>query len=70
MTPVLTVTPNPAIDRTNFTIQIDWYQNGDWSWLTTPGQASGSFPARLAVPADTPYGMYEAPSSCRAAATR
>jgi hypothetical protein len=48
-----------AIPKTNFTIQIDWYENGDWSWLTTPGQASGSFPARLAVPADTPYGMYE-----------
>jgi hypothetical protein len=48
-----------SIPKTNFTIQIDWYENGDWSWLTTPGQASGSFPARLAVPADTPYGMYE-----------
>jgi hypothetical protein len=48
-----------AIPKTNFTVQIDWYENGDWSWLTTPGQASDSFPARLAVPAGTPYGMYE-----------
>jgi hypothetical protein len=48
-----------AIPKTNFTIQIDWYENGDWSWLTTPGQASDSFPARLAVPPNTPYGMYE-----------
>jgi Subtilase family len=52
-------TPNPAIDRTNFTIQIDWYENGDWPWLTTPSTASGSFPAKLSVPADTPYGMYD-----------
>jgi hypothetical protein len=52
-------TASPAIPRTNFTIQIDWYENSDWSWLTAPATATGSFPAKMSVPAGTPYGMYE-----------
>jgi subtilase family protein len=52
-------THNPKIDRTNFTIQIDWYENGDWPWLTAPANATGSFAAKLSVPPGTPYGMYD-----------
>jgi hypothetical protein len=44
---------------TTFTIRVDFYTNSDWSWLTTPASASGSFSARLDVPQGTPYGMYE-----------
>src|SRR5262245_60370014 len=49
---------NPAIPVTNFQVQIDWYKNADWAWVTTPDSASGSFSASIAVPEDTPYGMY------------
>jgi Subtilase family len=51
-------THNPAIARTNFTIQIDFYENTDWPWLTAPSSASGSFAAQVSVPVGTPYGMY------------
>ena len=34
-------TKNPAIDQTHFSIQIDYYKNVDWSWVTE----SGSRPA-------------------------
>lgn len=47
-----------AIPVTDFEIQIDWYSNGDWSWVTAPASATGSFTASIDVPADTPYGMY------------
>jgi hypothetical protein len=50
---------NPAIPVTNFEVQIDWYKNVDWSWLTTPATATGSFSVTANVPADAPYGMYE-----------
>ncbi|HEV8249267.1 MAG TPA: S8 family serine peptidase [Gaiellaceae bacterium] len=49
---------NADIPVTNFQIQIDWYKNSDWSWVTTPASASGSFSASINVPAGTPYGMY------------
>jgi hypothetical protein len=52
-------TPSTAIPRTHFSIQIDWYENSDWSWLTTPAKATGSFPAKVTVPSGTPYGMYD-----------
>jgi hypothetical protein len=52
-------TPSTAIPRTHFTIQIDWYDNSDWSWLTAPSKATGSFPAKVSVPAGTPFGMYD-----------
>ena len=48
-----------AIPVTHFSITVDFYDNQDWSWLTTPASASGSFSATLAVPAGTPAGMYE-----------
>jgi hypothetical protein len=51
-------THNDAIPVTDFDVQIDWYSNADWEWLSTPGSASGSFDASINVPADTPYGMY------------
>jgi hypothetical protein len=52
-------THNAAIDKTNFKIQVDFYENTDWPWLTHSPTANGSFTARLAVPPNTPYGMYE-----------
>ncbi|HEY7379893.1 MAG TPA: S8 family serine peptidase [Gaiella sp.] len=52
-------TRDPAIPVTDFTIQIDWYENSDWSWVTTPASATGSFDAAIQVPAGTPYGMYD-----------
>jgi len=52
-------TKNPAIDRTDFKIEIDYYKNVDWSWLTETQPSGGSFSATLNVPADTPTGMYE-----------
>ncbi len=52
-------TKNAAIDRTHFNIEIDYYKNVDWSWLTTPATATGSFNATFTVPAGTPAGMYE-----------
>ena len=51
-------THNDAIPVTDFDVQIDWYSNADWDWLSTPGSASGSFDASIDVPAGTPYGMY------------
>lgn len=47
-----------AIPVTDFEIQIDWYSNTDWSWITTPATASGAFDASITVPEGTPYGMY------------
>jgi len=51
-------TKNAAIPVTDFEVQIDWYSNSDWAWMTTPASASGSFDASIAVPENTPYGMY------------
>ena len=48
-----------SIPVTDFEVQIDWYENTDWAWVTTPASASGSFSASISVPADTPYGMYD-----------
>lgn len=49
---------NGAIPVTDFDVQIDWYSNSDWSWVSTPASASGSFQAGITVPEGTPYGMY------------
>lgn len=49
---------DPAHPVTDFEVQIDWYENTDWSWVDTPSSASGSFTASIDVPADAPYGMY------------
>ena len=49
---------NEAIPVTDFEVQIDFYENVDWPWVTTPGSASGSFAASITVPNGTPYGMY------------
>jgi len=50
---------NAAMQTTTLDIQIDFYENVDWGWITTPASASGSFTANVTVPADTPYGMYD-----------
>jgi hypothetical protein len=52
-------TKSSAIPVTDFDIEISFYQNLDWSWITTPASASGSFTADIEVPDGTPYGMYE-----------
>ena len=51
---------NAGLDKTHFTIQVDWYRNSDWSWLSHPSQASGAFTAKVDVPSNAPYGMYDA----------
>jgi hypothetical protein len=48
-----------ARQTTTMDIQIDFYENSDWSWVSTPASASGSFTADIEVPGDTPHGMYE-----------
>ncbi len=47
-----------AIPITDFQVQIDFYENVDWAWMSTPATASGSFAASISVPPGTPYGMY------------
>jgi hypothetical protein len=48
-----------AVPQTSFDIQIDFYENSDWSWVTTPATAAGSFTANVTVPDGTPFGMYD-----------
>jgi hypothetical protein len=48
-----------TVDRTDWTIEVSFYENADWPWLTHSPTADGTFSARLAVPANTPYGMYQ-----------
>ena len=52
---------NNAIPTTSFDIEIDFYKQVDWPWLSAPATvtAPGSFAATLNVPADAAYGMYE-----------
>lgn len=50
-------TRNAAIPVTDFEVQVDFYENVDWPWVTTTPTATG-FNASIAVPAGTPYGMY------------
>ena len=50
---------NPEIPRTRFRIQVDFFSNTDWSWVSAPRRASGSFTARIRVPAKTPHGLYD-----------
>jgi hypothetical protein len=47
-----------AIPTTDFTVQIDFYENRNWPWVSTPKTARGSFSASINVPFGTPYGMY------------
>jgi hypothetical protein len=48
---------NASIPVTDFSVQIDFYENVDWPWVNTVPTATG-FDATIAVPAGTPYGMY------------
>ena len=52
-------TPNAAIDQTDFKIEIDYYKNVDWPWVTETQPTGGAFNATINVPANAPYGMYE-----------
>ena len=47
-----------AIPVTDFKVQIDFYENKRWSWVSTPSSARGSFTATINVPPSTPFGMY------------
>ena len=47
-----------AIPITDFEVQVDFYENTNWSWVTTPSSAVGSFSASITVPPSTPFGMY------------
>ncbi|TCC27568.1 S8 family serine peptidase [Kribbella speibonae] len=49
---------NAKIPVTDFKVSIDWYQNTDWKWVSTPRYANGSFTASIKVPGNAPYGMY------------
>ncbi len=51
---------NPAIDKTDFKIEIDYYKNVDWPWATETQPSGGAFSSTVNVPANTPFGMYEA----------
>jgi len=46
-----------AIPTTDFDIQVDFYENADWSWLST-SVSGNTVTAELAVPADAPFGVY------------
>ncbi|HSL32745.1 MAG TPA: S8 family serine peptidase [Candidatus Limnocylindrales bacterium] len=48
-----------AIPVTHFSITVDFYDNVDWGWVSTPASASGSFDATIEVPDGTPAGMYQ-----------
>ena len=52
-------TRNPAIDKTDFRIEIDYYKNVDWDWATETTPSGGSFTATVNVPSNAPTGMYE-----------
>jgi hypothetical protein len=54
-----------AIPTTSFDIQIDFYDNVDWPWLTAPASVAGgsSFNATVNVPAATPRGCTTGRSS-------
>jgi hypothetical protein len=50
---------NPAIPQTSFQIRIDFYENVDWPWVSTPSSASGNLTASIDVPAGAEPGMYD-----------
>src|SRR5581483_9864114 len=50
---------NPAVDRTDFRIEIDYFKNVDWSWVTETQPSGSGFTATINVPNDAPAGMYE-----------
>ena len=52
-------TRNPAIDVTDFKIEIDYYKNVDWPWVTETQPSGNTFSATINVPSNAPSGMYE-----------
>jgi hypothetical protein len=48
-----------APNRTDFTISIDFYENTNWSWLTTTQISGGQFTATMRVPSWASYGVYD-----------
>jgi hypothetical protein len=48
-----------APSRTNFSISIDFYENTNWSWLTTTQISGGQFTATMRVPDWASHGMYD-----------
>ena len=49
-----------TVDRTTFKIEITYYENSDWNWITTPSKVDGggSFTAKTSVPVFTKPGQY------------
>jgi hypothetical protein len=48
-----------AIPRTHMKIQVEFFKNVDWPWLTTPKVAKGAVTAKIHVPSGTPAGEYQ-----------
>jgi hypothetical protein len=49
---------SPALPVTDLEIEISWFENRDWDWVTTSGPTAGTFEAGITVPEDAPAGMY------------
>lgn len=47
------------IPVTDFHVEVEFYKNTDWKWVSTPRTASRSFTASIKVPNKTPYGLYD-----------
>ena len=50
---------SPDIRQTDFRFRVEFYENRNWQWLSTPETASGSVTATMRVPRAAPYGMYD-----------
>ena len=56
----------PAVDTTDFTIEVTYWRHGDWAWLdlsdtsvTVPAHGTASFDGTLTIPSDAAHGAYE-----------
>ena len=47
------------IPVTDFHVEVEFYKNTNWNWVSTPRKAAGSFNAKIKVPSKTPYGLYD-----------
>ena len=63
-------TKNPAIDQTDFKIEIDYYKNVDWPWVTETQPSGGTSPRRWPCPPTRRPACTRARSSRRRARSR
>ena len=56
----------PAVDTTDFAIEVTYWRHTDWGWLdlsdasvSVPAHGTASFDGTLTVPADAAHGAYE-----------